>query len=524
MVQKIIQHLLRLNLEQSVFDTAVEDAAKSNDGNNMVAEILNAPSAMKLKGSPFLQFLFNCAAQIRSAIYKKDVSNVAGTEAILQEQLRTVRIFFTESGINTPMRKVFTDAFYAKLEVLEEITSTEEIDQILSFLPETAFRSLTIGSPCVSFEGKLQLALGIMHNDGDGDMTIYSRDFYPGMQVESVNSVQVQSYDPINPQRQDLVTVPLYEPTCLLDLDQNDTQQAARSSLLMQPAILEMVFAILQQEGGEEDSKEQKLRLKTLQTFIIRGLFRMLDILKGEFLEKMSEFQWLDQLIKYLMKHADTESQLTASDLLSSHIHETRLSQLRQTLICSNDLSLSFKEEVKGFVDRPIIKLCTLIDKNFFLLEIKPSDYDAESDYYLFKPVRDFGNRDCCDEAYERKIFRKIRAEGANARIVALSAQDLKVLNKDTITMLDGAELVVTEDAADFETLFVALGELAASNDEKFFGCLKTQWMTVNERDWKIIDSLFDESIPFPKLAEVDNVGKYFQQVQKELGIGKDPE
>ncbi len=39
-----------------------------------------------------------------------------------------------------------------------------------------------------------------MHNEGDGDMTMYSSDLYPGIQVnEEHNSVQVQSYDPINP-------------------------------------------------------------------------------------------------------------------------------------------------------------------------------------------------------------------------------------------------------------------------------------------------------------------------------------
>ncbi len=85
-------------------------------------------------------------------------------------------------------------------------------------------------------------------------------------------------------------------------------------------------------------------------------------------------------------------------------------------------------------------------------------------------------------------MFRKIRAEDKKARIAALSAKDLQALNKDTIQLLEGASVVITEDSADFETLFIALGELVASNDEKFFGCLKTQWMTVNEKDWKIID------------------------------------
>jgi len=121
-------------------------------------------------------------------------------------------------------------------------------------------------------------------------------------------------------------------------------------------------------------------------------------------------------------------------------------------------------------------------------------------------------------------MFRKVRKEDKNAKIAALSSQDLIVLNKDTVKMLVGAEVVLTEDSADFETLFVALGELAASNDEKFFGSLKTQWMTVNEKDWKIIDSMYDESIPFPKLAEVDNVGKYLKLVLKELGLGRDAE
>jgi hypothetical protein len=100
MCQKIIQHLLSLDLDQAVFDTAVVDAAKRNDGENGVAKILNAPSAINLKKSPFLQFQFNCAAKTRSCIYNKDQRSVFGIESILQEQLRTVRTFFTKADIN----------------------------------------------------------------------------------------------------------------------------------------------------------------------------------------------------------------------------------------------------------------------------------------------------------------------------------------------------------------------------------------------------------------------------------------
>ena len=50
--------------------------------------------------------------------------------------------------------------------------------------------------------------------------------------------------------------VPLYEPTPLLDLDLVDTQTAARASIMMQPAVLEVVFDLLDMKSGENDSIE----------------------------------------------------------------------------------------------------------------------------------------------------------------------------------------------------------------------------------------------------------------------------
>ena len=43
----------------------------------------------------------------------------------------------------------------------------------------------------------------------------------------------------MNPEKQDLSLLPLYEPTVLLDTDLSETETAARASLLLTPSALE---------------------------------------------------------------------------------------------------------------------------------------------------------------------------------------------------------------------------------------------------------------------------------------------
>jgi hypothetical protein len=65
-----------------------------------------------------------------------------------------------------------------------------EIDAILSFIPETAFRQLTIGSPLVDFNGRIHLALGLSTINDSGEKA-FERDLYAVQHGDSVQYVQV---------------------------------------------------------------------------------------------------------------------------------------------------------------------------------------------------------------------------------------------------------------------------------------------------------------------------------------------
>ena len=95
--------------------------------------------------------------------------------------------------------------------------------------------------------------------------------------------------------------VPLYEPTSLLDINFEETEAAANESILMDPQVLEVVLDILKMKETDHSDEESKLRLQTMKTFFVRGLFRVLDVLKEEFLENLEQFGLLESLIQILL-------------------------------------------------------------------------------------------------------------------------------------------------------------------------------------------------------------------------------
>ena len=62
----------------------------------------------------------------------------------------------------------------------------------------------------------------------------------------------------------------------------------------------------------------------------------MLDILKEEFLEKLAHFSMVDQLVKILIDAVDLNENFEKEDCLSDSIYETRLTMLRQSIMCSD--------------------------------------------------------------------------------------------------------------------------------------------------------------------------------------------
>ena len=73
----------------------------------------------------------------------------------------------------------------------------------------------------------------------------------------------------------------------LLDLDEQDTAEAARNSIFFDIQALEQLLEIAMQEQSSFESIEAKRAMSLLQTYIVRGLFNMTRALKSEFMEHL---------------------------------------------------------------------------------------------------------------------------------------------------------------------------------------------------------------------------------------------
>ena len=51
-----------------------------------------------------------------------------------------------------------------------ESLSTSDLDTIMSFIPEASFRMMSIGSPCMSNDGKMFCSLGFIDIDYENEL------------------------------------------------------------------------------------------------------------------------------------------------------------------------------------------------------------------------------------------------------------------------------------------------------------------------------------------------------------------
>ena len=115
-------------------------------------------------------------------------------------------------------------------------------------------------------------------------------------------------YDPSNPGRQDVVNLNMKDAMPLMDLDEEKTLTAARNSFFMDSQTLEPMMEILLSKGSKDESEKKQKARELLKNFIIRGFYNTLDILKGEFLDQLSQFGLLEQFFNYFIEQANHKS------------------------------------------------------------------------------------------------------------------------------------------------------------------------------------------------------------------------
>ena len=62
---------------------------------------------------------------------------------------------------------------------------------------------------------------------------------------------------------------------------------------------------IILQSDSEQASEDYKHRRLLLKTFIMRGFYNTLDILKGEFLQTLQQFDLLERFFSFLVNAID---------------------------------------------------------------------------------------------------------------------------------------------------------------------------------------------------------------------------
>ena len=129
---------------------------------NQVALLLASESCLDLSESPFLQLLFNQLSTARKSLYDADSKEKPGLVSVIHEQLRTIRLIYTESSMNKSLKDTLTQAIFMSLLDLESLHPAD-LDTLMSFIPEASFHSMmTIGTPCVGNDGKTFCSLGFI--------------------------------------------------------------------------------------------------------------------------------------------------------------------------------------------------------------------------------------------------------------------------------------------------------------------------------------------------------------------------
>ena len=201
--------------------------------------------------SPFLQYLFNRLQATRKTLYNDYERQREGISSVMQEQLRTIRLLFTDSEKNVEMRKVVTESIFCSFMDLQNMTPAD-IDTIMGFIPEASFRMISIGTPCVDRAGKAFCSLGVLSTGADGKNS-HQQSILSKMNTKSSPNMSALFYDPTNPGRQDVIQVKINESLPLLDLDNTKTQTAARKSIFMDASSLESLMDIVLAESDPDE-------------------------------------------------------------------------------------------------------------------------------------------------------------------------------------------------------------------------------------------------------------------------------
>ena len=253
----------------------------------------------------------------------------------------------------------------------------------------------------------------------------------------------------------------------ILDLDKNQTAEAARLSVFMNVEAMEQLIEIvMKQESSVSDSKAKKA-LSLLQTFVVRGLFNMTHTLKGEYTRFLQKNGLMANFLKLILSEADQQSIHPDELLVSSLLLELRADYLREAVMLSD--KLTFEDAASGN------KVFVFTSKDASQMYVMRSE--APTDIFHFNFETQFGESE--GQYFEGSLVASDPVNNENS-IFVIESEKLAKPDNQTLLILKYARIVITDNAVAFDNLMKQLKVEIQKDEDNWRECANTRFMVLS--------------------------------------------
>ena len=257
MMHKIMQKFIRLDSPYEVLEEAVQIASKKT--RSKVGSIVNAKCSLELQESSFLCLLCNNVSLLLESTYAVHVMKRFTGMGVLSEIINTLKMIYSEEFPNMRLRRVLRSALSKALIRINE-GSYEELDTLMSLLPEFALPYVGQGRSCITKTGKV--------------MTVIEE----AEKLRDNMDIKGLYYDSVQPDVQTALTEPIENLTGSIDVDEMSEEMILKASIVFSDPIIcrQFLDAAFQIDESPMMSQVEIDHIKRLQVFFLRGLLTML--------------------------------------------------------------------------------------------------------------------------------------------------------------------------------------------------------------------------------------------------------
>ena len=326
-----------------------------------------------------------------------------------------------------------------------EDASEADIDSMMSLIQEASFQRVAIGTPCINKSGKIFTVLGVFEEKYMSGKFHEIPIFPNSMPENECMALAGLYFDPQNPERQDVMMERMIYSSPILDLDKDQTAEAARLSVFMNEEAMEQLIEIVLKEESSVSESKAKKALSLLQTFVVRGLFNMTSTLKGEYTSFLQDKGLMINFLKLILSESDQQSIHPDELLVSSLLLELRADYLREAVMLSDKLTF---EDAASSGNKVFVFTSHDASQMYVMRS------EAPTDMFHFKFEMQFGEGD--GEYFEGSLVASDPVNNANNIFVVDSAKFVKPDNA-TLLILKYARIVITDNNVQFDDLMKQL-------------------------------------------------------------------